>query len=142
MGMFDTLICKVPLPKDAPSFIEPGHRFQTKDLDRTLSTYEITEEGLLVQLTGFCDDPLSEPKVYTDYHGDLRFYTSNIRGLKNGDLYTENGEKAESVDYRARFTNGKLQDILEVGKTCLSALPIASFDVVGSRQTGEESEQP
>ena len=51
MGMFDTVLCKYPLPlSDLLKGLQVNWKdvgFQTKDLDCSMALYEITEEGLL-----------------------------------------------------------------------------------------------
>ncbi len=67
-----------------------------------------------------------------DYHGDISFDASNqCAGSPNEnggyDVFTENGEDAESVSYIARFTNGKLQEIREEGRSRTPARPMKEF---------------
>jgi hypothetical protein len=48
MGMFDTIICKYPLPMPSdPKGYAGSESFQTKDLENSLSIYEIRADGTL-----------------------------------------------------------------------------------------------
>lgn len=96
MGMFDEIICDYPLPGDSPFFIEPGHRFQTKDLDCCLDTYRITADG-----------SFSDP----DFTGDIEFYSSNWCAFEGGFIFTRKGEDYESVTFKATIVNGKVVKI-------------------------------
>jgi len=48
MGMYDTIVCKypIPLPTDPMGYVN-SESFQTKDLENSLSHYEIREDGTL-----------------------------------------------------------------------------------------------
>lgn len=49
MGMYDTIICKYPLPTPGdPKGYSGSEDFQTKDLDCSLSVYEIDSNGQLL----------------------------------------------------------------------------------------------
>ena len=122
MGMYDNISCDYPLPGKLPSFIKPGHVFQTKDLDQCLIHYHITKDGLLETL----DQAGNQPQ---NFSGEVEFYDSNICASGPG-IYTRNGEDAESVSYLAVFEKGKLQSIKEVENTkepALKAMPIKQF---------------
>ena len=112
MGMFDYIHCSAPLPGTPPAFVKAGHLFQTKDTpEQYLVTYEITAAGRL-----FWDG------VDQDYHGDIGFYAGNCVGHGpngNGDTiaFTKDGEDAEWVEYRARFSAGQLAEIVETERT-------------------------
>lgn len=136
MGMFDYVKCSAPLPGEPPAFVWPGHRFQTKDLDCTMSQYHITVDGRLV-LVGILWGKGS-PLEPIEYHGVLDFYDSNIRGCSDGFNFTSRGEDGESVDYRATFDRGRLVAIVEAARTREPALPIAEMDNGSRRPTAEE----
>lgn len=129
MGMYDNIRCKHPLPDAPPAFAQrPECLWQTKDLDCDLSTYEITEDGRLVWVDSMFGDPDFEPKEATDVHQDIVFYNSNIRASDGqGNYYTDSGEDYESADYRARFTNGRLEWIREAKRERGPALPYSQF---------------
>lgn len=126
-GLYDTIICRYPLPGELPAFIEAGHRFQTKDLAYRLATYEITAEGRVLQThPGAWGDP--EPNWRpsdTHHHGTLDFYTGNTAASGPGGIYTRDGSDSEFVEYRATFDRGQLVSIVETERTREPALPIA-----------------
>jgi hypothetical protein len=111
MGMFDYIKCLYPLPGKNPFGAEG--EYQTKSLDSTLEIYTITEDGLLLGRDG------SKPLDYTGY---VEFYASNVAGSGPG-LYTPDGADAVAVDYRAKFLDGKLQEIEETSYSVEPALP-------------------
>lgn len=118
MGLYDTVRCRYPLPHHQDA------EFQTKDLEcllegnsgmgGSLSEYEITEAGgvrLHVHEREWHDDPNAFLGGYAksvrdwwedmpDLHGDIRIYTRD--------------ENAEWVEFRIRFTNGAVQDVVEI----------------------------
>lgn len=121
MGMFDNIKCSYPLPGDPPEFVrEPGHVFQTKSLDDTLSLYEITTDGQLVDSKGSPVEP--------GFTGVINFYDGNSVGGSHGFSFTPNGEDAEWVEYEAKFASGKLVDIAEITRSREPALPKAVMD--------------
>ena len=106
MGMFDWVRCDMPLPdgKGNPE-VEP---FQTKDFGCELSHFRITAEGRLVcdksDFIASDDAPSPIPSRYKwceDFHGRLRFYTSD----SNGRGWRE---------YSAKFTEGLCEEIVVV----------------------------
>jgi hypothetical protein len=100
MGMFDTIRCEYPLPEN--SFQEES--FQTKSLECLLDEYTITKRGRLI-LHMHRHYQTKTKDVDVEYHGDLRFYTSV--GERDEGTY-------EWVEYKARFTEGKVQWIKRV----------------------------
>lgn len=127
MGMYDNIRCKHPLPGTPPAFAARC-LWQTKDLDCDLSTYEITEDGRLLLVETLFGDFLPEPVEVSDVHQDLRFYNSNLRAQDaDGTKYTDDGSDYESVDYRARFSNGKLDYIVEEGRERIPARPYSEW---------------
>ncbi len=119
MGMFDYIICEATLPDGW----QPGKIvFQTKDFDRDLVTHIITKDGrlLLERIDAVHEVPQSE-RPYPDadgilgiigcmrtetslhesnFHGRFRFYTHDADGNRH--------------EYEAKFTNGKLDEIVTV----------------------------
>lgn len=99
MGMFDELICKMPLPSD----VDPDLKFQTKSLDKTLSLYIINEQGQLED-HGFSleseeeeSTPIRDPEII-DHHGYVTFFTM---------VYDQPRSKAYTWhEYEAKFTDG------------------------------------
>ncbi|MGH9838551.1 MAG: hypothetical protein ACREEM_07195 [Blastocatellia bacterium] len=123
MGMFDELRCEYPLPNAEMQ----DETFQTKSFDRAMDTYTITRDGRLIlhqvryELVPEEERPSwGKPEwdrtdlakwagslkrvpvgdVEVPFHGDIRFYTSKA----NAD-----GRIVGWFEYRARFTEGRLQ---------------------------------
>jgi len=121
MGMFDELRCEFPLPDP----IVQDEIFQTKDLERLLDRYTITSDGrLILHQVRYEEVPEKERPYYgtpewkrggliqflgslrpvpvgaveIPFHGDIVFYT-----------FLENRPEKEWFEYRARFTDGRLQ---------------------------------
>lgn len=95
MGMFDDVICRRRMPD--------GHQqaaYQTKDFNCLLDTYEITDEGRLIQVEWNEATKEWMFKRDTHFHGFLNFYT-----------FTKDEKWFE---YNAKFTNGQLVEIVAV----------------------------
>ena len=98
MGMFDELICKLPLPGNVYADL----KFQTKSLEKTLSLYIINEQGQLEdhgcslgseeELT-----PIPDPEII-DHHGYVTFFTM-CRDYPGSKAYIW-------LEYEAKFTDG------------------------------------
>ena len=96
---------------------------QTKDLDFTLDTYIIAEDGSLRQRTPIdYGEGIRRTKELSDFTGEICFYTSNISASGPG-VYTSNGNDAVSVEYVAKFANGKVVEITETINEVAPALP-------------------
>jgi hypothetical protein len=97
MGMFDTMLCRLPLPDGLVA-----DEFQTKSLHCALSTYEIGADGRLRELayTAQRNNP-SEARRDTGFHGVLRFYTLAGKDLRQ---------------YEAKFTDGSLNTLRTAGE--------------------------
>ena len=124
MGMFDSIECNCPLPLPLevvdifPDIYD--QEFQTKDLENLLDLYYLNEDGVLYWrkrkyewkddnnafLKGYMD-VVDEEVVPTDFHGVLNFYCYETVHED------ESSDKAKDVtiDYLAKFTNGKLENI-------------------------------
>lgn len=110
MGMFDTVYCDYPLP-------DPGvqeNEFQTKSLESLMERYTITRAGRLVQHVelresredksvpwGFTMEVVDAWDEDTGFHGEIEFYD-----------YVE----GTSYTYRARFSEGQLQELKRVNE--------------------------
>lgn len=137
MGMFDEVLCSAKLPGQPPAFVvATGFRFQTKDLDCELATYEITEDGRLVCRDGGWLE--EDGKGPVDFTGDLEFYQSNWVAVSNGIDFTRDGEDYESVTYTARFIDGRLQQIVETWRERKPALPQSDLHFGKSKPTAED----
>jgi len=99
MGLFDYILCEVPLPDGFTG------ELQTKDLGCYLLTHVITRDGrLLLQHVDRIDYEL-ETRITSlrdaNFHGMLRFYGSRDR---------EN-DTWEWHEYNAKFVHGQLMSI-------------------------------
>ena len=100
MGLFDYIVCEVPLPDDFTG------ELQTKDLGCYLLTHVITKDGRL----------LLEHVDRIDYESETRF-TSRRDANFNGMLkfYGSHGEREAGTDewheYNAKFVDGQLVSI-------------------------------
>lgn len=124
MGMFDSIECNYPLPLPLevidvlPDIYET--EFQTKDLENALELYFLNEDGTLSErrrqykwkdddsafFKGYMD-VVSEEIAPSDFHGILNFYCYET-------IYTSEDMLAGidvSIDYIAKFTNGKIENI-------------------------------
>jgi hypothetical protein len=124
MGMFDSIQCNYPLPLPLEVIdVMPDPydlEFQTKDLENLLDNYYLNEDGILswhkkkyewkdddsAFLKGYMD-VVEEEIVPTDFHGVLNFYCYETveEDIEN------NKAKDITIDYLAKFTNGKLENI-------------------------------
>lgn len=116
MGMFDYIKCEVMLP-DAT--MQGDRNFQTNSLDKSMSTYVITQKGELYEecwdyqwvedegylfFKGYLKqiEGSYHRKYLTDFHGDVVFYSESFAPDVD-----KSGKKMYR-DYHARFTEGKL----------------------------------
>jgi hypothetical protein len=93
MGMFDNLVCKIPLPlpEDAVNLSKDWKEetFQTKDLDNSLSLYHITEDGSLVEevvereYIPYSEEELAELKKDKNKNKRLFLFTHKDVIIKN-----------------------------------------------------------
>lgn len=154
MGMYDEIICEHPLPKTGYKLPEGHDGWQTKDLENLLDRYTITADGgLLLHRVRHEDVPEQERPYYgtpewdgplggwvgslrcvpdgddeVPYHGDVRFYDAfRIKG----------GEGRVWIEFRARFTEGRLSRI-EVEEV-LDLPPTRTVEIGGGRFTAAES---
>jgi hypothetical protein len=124
MGMFDSIQCNYPLPLPLEVIdVMPDpydQEFQTKDLENLLDLYYLNEDGVLswhkkkytwkdddsAFLKGYMD-VVEEEIVPIDFHGVLNFYCYETveEDIEN------NKAKDVTIDYLAKFTNGKLENI-------------------------------
>jgi hypothetical protein len=124
MGMFDSIRCDYPLPLPLEVIdIMPDvydNEFQTKDFDNTLELYILNEDGDLLYrkrqyhwvdddsafLKGYMDVTKEEIVPY-DFHGVVNFYCyETVRDEEANKKATD-----ISIDYLAKFTNGRLENI-------------------------------
>jgi hypothetical protein len=124
MGMFDSVQCNYPLPLPLEVIdIMPDpydQEFQTKDLENLLEQYILSEDGKLLRiqkqyewrdddsafLKGYME-VVSQEIVPSDFHGILNFYCyETIHEDESSDK-----AKDVTIDYLAKFTNGKIENI-------------------------------
>jgi hypothetical protein len=136
VGMFDYVVCEVPLPDDAQI-----SEFQSKDLDCEMTTIRISAEGrLLVERYEVYDVPRekrpypnAEPGSWQsicgimgkrnrrwedlNYHGDFNFYGDEQVGdpepVLQGGKWSY-ARKRVWREYMARFSEGRLSRIWSV----------------------------
>lgn len=124
MGMFDSIQCSypLPLPLEVIDILPDIYdlEFQTKDLDNVLDLYFINEDGSFSErkreyawkdddsyfLKGYMN-VVSEKIIPHNFHGILNFYIYEI--VYEDENFTKG--KDISLDYVAKFTNGKLENI-------------------------------
>lgn len=100
MGMFDEVICEVPLPDGWKHPV-----FQTKDFeDPYLDKYVIRADGRLIRKKPWYQCEISED-TDMNYHGLLRFYS--YEGDPNHDTPIDD----RWHEYEAKFTDGQLVGI-------------------------------
>jgi hypothetical protein len=114
VGMYDYLICEMPLPEQP---LAPQSRaFQTKDLECLLERYTITAAGRLIHhAVRYAEVPLSE-RPYPEFS-----FIGCMRAVPTGDIdtnfhgmlefYTYDSRTKESWSYEAKFTDGQCVDI-------------------------------
>jgi len=156
MGMFDTVVCRYPLPHHQDA------EFQTKDLgavalgERFLSglldEYEITADGRLcrhVHDREWTEDPEAflggHMRSVRDWwedvphaHGDVVMYTTEEIPGQQRDGW---------VEFRVRFTNGRVQKVHEVHTRKESATPLDDAttllaDIVGEQEAPDADDRP
>lgn len=139
MGMFDHIICEVPLP-DTP-VPPPAESFQTKDTpDQYLTVYTITKDGYLMWRPYKMEAVPKEERPYPDEDGLLGI-AGSVRRVEqepermdfHGDIlfYTSNHPDVGWWEYRARFTEGRL-----------SSITVEEFRAPEGRDVNAETEYP
>lgn len=135
MGMFDYVNCEYPLPGEP--VLESARQFQTKDLECALDTYTITEDGQLEVLRWREGGDVAETLEH--FTGEIVFYGSNWAASGPGQ-YTSDGNDLYSYEFKAVFTDGKLQSLVDVGRSVEPALDVREMPNLFTRPTPEESE--
>lgn len=105
MGMFDTLkinVAQLPISdEEKEQWQAASVDFQTKSLEQMLATYTITTDGFLerknARWVALDDQPISDRVRLADAHGRIYFYTYIGK---------------EYVEFKARFREGRLTDLL------------------------------
>jgi hypothetical protein len=114
MGMFDTVLCRVPLPDGYD-----GADFQTKAFDCELETYVIDGDGTLWREQNQwwkgdwghdAENTPEGPRERVMFHGVLRFYDLDERNHAWSRPY----DPTTWHEYDAKFTDGVLVEIVQV----------------------------
>lgn len=121
MGMYDSIICKYPLPMpEDPKGYTGSREFQSKDLDCTLSFYEIREDGSIWEEKRETEYVPGNDKAKTFWGkiGHLKtiktwFEPLQINNFINIYDYQQNnkGDYDYDIEYRIRFENSKIVDV-------------------------------
>lgn len=120
MGMFDYVHCEYPLPDGH----NEAEEYQSKDTPaQGLERYQITADGRLLgrfverqwvdsdgPFGGFLREvPGTEEWREVSFHGDIRFYCSNVCISGPEGVATRDDRPPVFREYIARFTNGRLE---------------------------------
>lgn len=126
--MFDYVIVEAELPKSAPGWIEG--KFQTKDTPRQfMETYVITADGKLIHKAQEYEEVPKEERPYPDEDGLFALVGSlrsapvgDVQIMFHGDLHliASNRDWSKFWRCRARFTHGKLEEIVHVENPSLN----------------------
>lgn len=126
MGMFDTIVCKYPLPQPQnPQGYTGSIDFQTKDLDNCLDYYEIREDGsfwIRKHQGEFIkgDENLeSKPKSWSSKVGYFKttkewYEKVNFTGeiiMYDYQLTKDEGNYDYSIEYKVKISKGKVKKI-------------------------------
>jgi hypothetical protein len=151
--MFDSIQCNYPLPLPlgvVDILPDPyDQEFQTKDLENLLDLYYLNEDGILYWrkrkyewkddddafLKGYMD-VVEEEVVPTDFHGVLNFYCYETveEDIEN------NKAKDVTIDYLAKFTNGKVENIEILSYEIIDAT-VRIIELKNTMQKHEERRQ-
>ena len=121
MGMYDSIICQYPLPMpDDLKGYTGSHDFQTKDLDLSLSTYTIDENGQLF-IDRFEGEWEQGNENSDSFIGKLGYYKITKKWLEqlNSTItiifydyqHSQNTDYDYFIEYEAIFINGKITSV-------------------------------
>jgi hypothetical protein len=129
MGMYDNIVCKVPLPGKRAAWQTPESVYQTKDTpDQYLSTYTIDADGF--------KDGDGKP---CDFTGRIEFYGSNCEGSYGEVCYSSNGEDIEEVTYRATIVEGRVQGVVQSEFTASAGIKRVQEPLEEDRESPQEN---
>lgn len=112
MGMYDNIVCEMPLPGKRAAWQTPESMYQTKDTpEQYLATYTIRADG-----------KIEGPDAET-IHGSIEFYMGNDSGSWGDITYTRTGEDYESVSYTATVDRGTVVSIAQSDYAIGPAIP-------------------
>ena len=143
MSMFDTLICKYPLPmpEDLKGYVG-SREFQSKDLDCVLSYYEIREDGSIWQEKHETEYIPGNDKAenFWDKVGHLKTIKTWFEPLCLNDFiniydYQQNNDSNYDyhIEYKIKFENGKIVDV--------KLVDFEAIDNTSRKKLHEENEQ-
>jgi len=121
MGMYDTVICKYPLPMpDDPKGYAGSDDFQTKDLDLALATYIIDENGQLF-IHRFEGEWEPGNKDADSFIGKLGYYKTTKKWVEQLNttmtvIFYDYQNSSDTdydyfIEYEAVFINGKISSV-------------------------------
>ena len=121
MGMYDTIVCKYPLPiPDDPKGYSGSDDFQTKDLDLSLSNYTIDENGQLF-VHRFEGEWEPGNKDADSFIGKLGYFKTTKKWLEQLNTtitvvfydyqQSNNTDYDYFIEYEAVFVNGKITSV-------------------------------
>jgi len=141
--MYDTLVCKYPLPMpENPKGYAGSKDFQSKDLDCALSYYEIREDGSIWEEERETEYVPGNDKAknFWDKIGHLKtiktwYEPCCINDFINIYDYQQNndGNYDYDIEYRIRFENGKIVDV--------KLVDFEAIDNTSRKKLHEENEQ-
>lgn len=121
MGMFDDIECKYPLPMpDDPKGYTGSKNFQTKDLDNSLSLYEIREDGTIWRKFVTKSEYVKGDKKSKSIIGRIGYLKEleheyrqqfDITNILMYDYIQTKGDYDYSIDYEVNFENGIVKNI-------------------------------
>jgi len=102
------------LPGDVPYFLKECPCFQTYDLGKGMSDYELDKDGKLWitrTMLGGALGIVENPTLVTYKRKRIELHSSNLRGGKPSRrgyiLFTDNGEDCIDITYVVNIRNGK-----------------------------------
>ena len=143
MGMYDSIICKYPLPMpEDPKGYTGSREFQSKDLDCALSVYEIREDGSIWEEERETERVPGNKngKSFWDKIGHLKtvktwYEPRCLNDFINIYDYQQNndGDYDYDIEYSIRFENGKIVDV--------KIINFEAIDNASRKKLHEENEQ-
>lgn len=119
MGLFDEIVCNMPLP-DKPEWVADGHVFQTKSFDPRQEMYEIRSDGTLWMERYEIEDH-SDPNAT----GLMRFAGMATRVNKRFErladfdgavCFYDSGPNGAWVEFKAVFVDGVVVKLVNVSE--------------------------
>ena len=121
MGMYDSIVCKYPLPMpDDPKGYSGSDDFQTKDFDQSLATYTIDENGQLFihRYEGEWEPGNKDSKSFIGKIGYFKTTKKWLEELKTTTtiifydyIHSQNTDYDYFIEYESVFVNGKITSV-------------------------------